>query len=102
MGIYEYLLCARQCASIGKWRWMRLLAPGGLRLAWALFSAHTRCHITQLCFFKKQSLSTCHVPGTVLGTGDSEMMKGHFCPSTCQGDRHANNYSKTRQKIRPK
>lgn len=30
--------------------------------------------------FKKQSLSTCHVPGTVQDPGDSEMTKDHFCP----------------------
>lgn len=59
---------------------MRLLAPGDLSLSWALFSAHKRCHITQLRCFKKQSLSSRHVPGTVLGNGDSEMMKDHFCP----------------------
>ena len=35
--------------------------------------------ITQLSSFKKQSLSTCPVPDTVLSPGDLEMIEDHLC-----------------------
>ena len=59
--------------------------PRGLSLYWDFLLFIWGGGIFQLHSFGKQSLSTRHVLGTVLSTGDSEMIKDHFCPLNLPG-----------------